>query len=99
MEFYGCPECGHKIDDLTAGTPDRNCPQCGKPMILVSLRPKKKMNKQLVFLFLVLGLLLAALGVWFVLTYVIEKPVNNNPTKPVTTNPDDMRRIGRKGAS
>ena len=98
MEFYGCPECGHKIDDLTAGTPGMNCPLCGKPMILVSLRPKKKINKQLVILIVMLGLLLAALGVWYVLTNVMEEPVKN-PTHPVVTNPEDMRRVGRLRAS
>jgi len=85
MEFYGCPECGHKIDDLTAGTPGMKCPQCGKPMIVVSLRPKKKANKQVVILFFVLGLLLAA-GVWFMLKGEMEEPAKH-PTKPVDTKP------------
>ena len=98
MEFYGCQECGHKINDLTAGTPGMKCPQCGKPMIVVSLRPKKKINKQSVILSLVLGLLLAALGAWFVSSYVMEEPVNK-PTKPVSTNPEDRKRLGRIGAS
>ena len=93
MEYYGCPECGYKIDDLRAGTPGMKCPQCGKAMIVVTLRPKKKTNKQLVILFVVLGLILAALGAWFVSSYIMEEPVKK-PTKPVSTNPGVVRHGG-----
>lgn len=91
MEFYGCPECGHKIDDLTAGTTGMKCPQCGKPMILVSLRRKETKSIQLVFLFLLFFLLIAAVGVWFVFKYEMEEPAKDM-MKPVSTEPVMARR-------
>ena len=91
MEFYGCPECGHKIDDLTAGSPGMKCPKCGKPMILVALHPKKKTNRKLVLLLLVLCLLIAAFGLWFVFWFEREEPARE-PTKPFTTMPAMAKR-------